>query len=127
MPGQVYFTGPIPSAGEQFCTFCAMLFKGAALQEPEIAVKVTDGNAKDASEITWVDLNQAMAHWPQAATCMGFAILPIAGTGQQVPALVPLCWSHVNGLILSGSNLVVASAAQLPPEQRPGVPLLGQG
>jgi hypothetical protein len=59
----------------------------------------------------------------QEAVTQCMVIIPLAATGQQVPVLTWVCWSHIQGLQVKDGLIMPASASQMPTGP---VPLLGR-
>ena len=94
--GQVEFRGPQPPPGCKFCAFCAGFAKG----------DVADVNA---DRIRALDDGQRMVipvgGDPPLAVAQTMLMMPLPpdavtmpGMPQAVPALVDVCWDHLNGL-----------------------------
>lgn len=128
----IIFTGPMPEAGTQWCSVCTALVKGWILFEPSVQEVVQRSMDRDAP-LQHVEIEEGLRKIPekfalQRAVTLGMAMLPVQVNGQNqvVPVLAPLCYSHLNGLVVSDSGIIPASAAQMPRDPTRGGVILGQ-
>lgn len=131
MPATILFEGPLAydragNEGPQWCTVCAMIWKGEAQSALAEQIKaVPDGETKTFSldkilpGASRTRMSKAVA-WglfqPCATPPMGNGLLPLP---------VPLCWTHLLPLEVRASSVMPASAGMMPGAG--GAVLLGQG
>lgn len=125
------FTGPLPEEG-YWCAICTALVKGWILSEPQVQEAVQVSMDRDAP-LQRIQIEEGVRRIPerfelQRAVTMGLALLPVQinGVNQVVPVLAPICYSHVNGLVVSDTGIIPASAAEMPRDPTRGGVILGQ-
>lgn len=115
MPKFIMMRGPEPDfskdAGLGFCTICAMIYKGFALQE--IAQQVEDAPE---DQYVYIDLPEPHRDTDGLAMAVAFGLYlpfgpPAVGGNGMMPLPVPLCWSHLMPINVSNSAVIPASAA----------------
>jgi hypothetical protein len=137
--GDLLYTGPEPEPGEQWCTLCAMLYKGFANTTEEVENAVSAVNELEPGQVRTIDITRMKlpVGRPQPAVATFISpviqsiVLQTLGISPQPgmvapPVPVPLCWSHLIGLQLKpGTQTVVipATADMMPGGQRGAVDL----
>jgi hypothetical protein len=128
----IIFTGPLPEQGSQWCAVCTALVKGWILQEEQVK-EVIQRSMDPGAPMQRVQIVEGVRRIPekfelQRAVTTGLVILPVNVNGQNqlVPVPAPVCYSHCNGLILSDTGILPASAADMPRDPTRGGVVLGQ-
>jgi hypothetical protein len=100
---EVYFYGPEPPEGAQFCVICAMRYKAEALDEAREAIEAAQlGKGSDRLDLMYL---APRATLPQPAVALGVCA-PLGGI------LAPQCWSHLQAVKFTA--LAAGAAGQLP-------------
>jgi hypothetical protein len=130
MAGDLLYTGPEPEIGEQWCTVCAMVYKGHANMTEEVKAAVSAVNELEPGQVRTVDISRLKL--PVGKPSIGVAtfvspviqqiMLQVLGIPPQPGMIAPpvpvlLCWSHLIGLQLqpgTGRAVIPATADQMP-------------
>jgi hypothetical protein len=116
----IYFDGPEPPEGKQWCSVCAMLAKQRTVHARQAMVQQAARTGDDAPAVR-VSMALDGAELKPAVTHAISTVVPQFGS-------LPLCWSHVLGLELLPGGVAPASpqeaamfgqAAQLNSGRRP--------
>lgn len=98
----IFFDGPAPPAGRQWCAACLMLAKQGAVQANQDAVRAAAMAGDDAPAVRIrVDIGRTTELAPAVTTAIS-TIAPQFG-----PMLV--CWSHAIGIELTPQGVSLAS------------------
>jgi hypothetical protein len=116
---QILFTAPLPPAGGQWCTLCAMIYKGSALEKLAEAIKLAESMP---GQYYHLELNGTTELAEGVALALVQLPVPGAPPGATAQVLTWACWSHLGGLKVSDSQIIQAAAGDLPA----GIPLLGK-
>jgi hypothetical protein len=130
MAGNLLYTGPEPEIGEQWCTLCAMVYKGFANATEEVMAAVSAVNELEPHQSRTIDITRLKlpVGKPQLAVATFVSpvlqqiMMQVLGLPPQPglvapPCPVPLCWSHLIGLQLqpgTGRAVIPATADQMP-------------
>ncbi len=121
MPGIVLFTGPLPPAGELFCTICAADWKSRELTRLKPRIIELQQGSGGTLEIRSGPIPAAVAFGifePLRTDPMG---------GQpRMPFPVPLCWSHLLAISMQETALLPADASMMPGSGPGGAVMLNQ-
>lgn len=104
---EVITTGPMPPAGDKFCTMCAIRYKTDALELEDVRAAITALEHGDGKPV----------HFDLAKAVKGRVPAPDLAVAVSVcfqlnGALVPLCWGHLSGIKFT--NVQPAAAGQVP-------------
>lgn len=97
----IFFDGPAPPAGRQWCAACLMLAKQGTVQASQDAVRAA-ALAPDSDPPVRITVDTREAELAPAVTTAISTIAPQFG-----PMLV--CWSHAIGIELTPAGVTMAS------------------
>lgn len=102
----IFFDGPQPPIGKQWCSVCVMLAKQAVVHEHQDEVKATAMAPADAPAVRiLVDTISRQVELAPAVTSAISTVAPHFGP-------LPVCWSHAIGLELMPGGVAPATPEQ---------------
>lgn len=101
----IFFDGPQPPIGKQWCSVCVMLAKQAVVHEHQDEVKATAMAPADAEAVRILVLHTGKTELAPAVTSAISTVAPHFGP-------LPVCWSHAIGLELMPGGVAPATPEQ---------------
>jgi hypothetical protein len=124
MAAPILFSGPEDTDGRLFCAVCAAIAKGHVVQQEQEKInRANAGTPDDPVVLISVRPGQLPARMRiEPAVTTGLVNLPAGMMGQMAVVPAPVCWSHVNGMIIK-DGILPATAGEMPHER--GAVVLG--